>query len=397
MNRKLLLRLSPLYIAAFFQAFNLWYAIEKLFMSGIGFDDAAIALAVALFTIVTLLVETPSGILADRWSRKGVLIIASLAMIICSVIAGLSDSVPMYMIALLFIGVYYAMYSGTYEAVVYDVLIDETKSGQGFEKYYGRLQIFSSIALVGGSLVSGIVSQMYGLQVVYFLTVPFMILSIIALLLFKEPSLHKARVAVRFNKQLLDTFKTVSQAGPVRWLVAGLIIATLTTSLIFEFNQLWYIALTLPIVLFGVTNALVQACLGIGGFIAGIARQSRFVIACIAIVMVISSSLLTMQVSGVVIVGQVILQSLLVAVTIIIARRLHDAIPSNNRAGIVSAISTMSKLAFVPVALIFGLISREQSVFSSAWLVVALVILLLPVLYKIFVANSHHASVAKQS
>lgn len=60
MNRKLWIRLTPLYIAAFLQAFNLWYAIEKIFMRSIGFDDVAIGIAAALSTAVIILLEALS-------------------------------------------------------------------------------------------------------------------------------------------------------------------------------------------------------------------------------------------------------------------------------------------------------------------------------------------------
>lgn len=50
----------PLYIAAFFQGIPFWYAIEKIFMLGIGFNTATIGVMVAIMSIVMLAVETPS-------------------------------------------------------------------------------------------------------------------------------------------------------------------------------------------------------------------------------------------------------------------------------------------------------------------------------------------------
>lgn len=381
MNRRLSARLAPLYIAAFLQAFNLWYAIEKVFMRGVGFDDAAIALAVALFTVVTLLVETPSGILADRWSRKGVLILASCALIVCTIAGGLSDSVPLYTTALLFIGVYFALYSGTYEAIVYDTLVEENASGTGFEKYYGRLQVYSSIALVSGSLLSGVISHFYGLQTVYFLTVPFTLLSIVFLFKFREPQLHKTRVFVPVRQQVSATFKALASTGKVRWLVLSLVILTVSTSLIFEFNQLWYLALALPIVAVAFSNALVQSCIGIGGLLASKLRRTPLMIGLVGCILVASALLLTIPSSIIIVSGLVVLQSILIALTIVVAKRLHDTVASTNRAGVVSAISTVSKLSFIPLALIFGVISRELNVFHSAWIIVALILLLLPALY----------------
>lgn len=65
-KHKLIKRLLPLYLAAFFNGLIFWYAIEKLFMTKIGFDTQSITYAAAISTIATLIFETPLGVLADR-------------------------------------------------------------------------------------------------------------------------------------------------------------------------------------------------------------------------------------------------------------------------------------------------------------------------------------------
>ena len=83
-------RLLPLLVAVWFQGFLLWVPVEKLFMSEIGFDPASVGVMAAAYAAVVPIIEVPSGILADRWSRRGVLIISSVAlMLFCTaMIAG---------------------------------------------------------------------------------------------------------------------------------------------------------------------------------------------------------------------------------------------------------------------------------------------------------------------
>jgi MFS family permease len=102
-------RLVPLYAAAFLQGFALWVPIEKLFMTSIGFDSASIGLMAAVYAIVVPVLEVPSGVLADRWSRRGVLALASIAAICSVVIGGLSQNVATYLVAASFLGVFFAM------------------------------------------------------------------------------------------------------------------------------------------------------------------------------------------------------------------------------------------------------------------------------------------------
>ncbi|MGH3367121.1 MAG: MFS transporter, partial [Nocardioidaceae bacterium] len=120
LRRVLWKRLAPLYAAAFLQNLALWVPIEKLFMTSIGFDAAGVGVMAAVYSVVVPIFEVPSGVLADRWSRRGVLVLACLAAVVSVTIGGLSDNVATYMVAAMFLGVFFAMQSGTFESIVYD-------------------------------------------------------------------------------------------------------------------------------------------------------------------------------------------------------------------------------------------------------------------------------------
>ena len=67
--RTLTRRLLPLQIGVALQGLILWVPIEKLFMTEIGFDAAAVGTMAAVYAAVVPLLEVPSVILADR--RRG--------------------------------------------------------------------------------------------------------------------------------------------------------------------------------------------------------------------------------------------------------------------------------------------------------------------------------------
>jgi hypothetical protein len=60
---------------------------------------------------------------------------------------------------------------------------------------------------------------------------------------------------------------------------------------------------------------------------------------------------------------------------IVFNKQLHDRLSSNIRAGAVSALSSVSKLVFIPVALLFGFTSQQTSVFSGAWIIIIIALL----------------------
>jgi hypothetical protein len=68
---------------------------------------------------------------------------------------------------------------------------------------------------------------------------------------------------------------------------------------------------------------------------------------------------------------QVLLTLLAVAASIPVTRRLHDAVPSAIRAGVASGVSTLTWLAFVPFALVVGVVSERAGIDRAGWLFVA--------------------------
>jgi MFS family permease len=82
----------PLYVAKFLWNLVFWYSIEKLFMVSIGFNNESIAFMVAVYAAMSVLMEVPSGVLADRWSRKGVLALGALCLTIALSVPELSAS-----------------------------------------------------------------------------------------------------------------------------------------------------------------------------------------------------------------------------------------------------------------------------------------------------------------
>jgi MFS family permease len=131
-------RLRPLYLASFLQGLVFWVPVEKLFMDEIGFDAASVGLMAAAYAAVVPILEVPSGILADRWSRRGVLMAADVALSVSALVGGLSQDVPTYIGSALVLGVSFALSSGTIDSIIYDTVLEETGTSEEFERHIGR-------------------------------------------------------------------------------------------------------------------------------------------------------------------------------------------------------------------------------------------------------------------
>jgi predicted MFS family arabinose efflux permease len=383
-------RLRPLYVAQFFQGAVLWYPIEKLFMRQIGFDDAAVGLMAAVYAGATLLIETPSGILADRWSRKGVLVLAAGALLLNALVAGLSNDVPTYIASALILAVFFALNSGTVDSIVFDTVLEETAGSDGFEQRLGRIRVLSSVMSVAGALAGGVLAQLVEPRLAYFATIPFMAVSIVALGRFREPQLHKAGEPVSIRVHVRTTLQVVLQRGALLPIIVVLVATAVLLQVILEFGPLWLVALAAPVFLYGPHGAGLLSSFGLGGLLAGRIRPSeRGSSMALVVGVMIGSSLVLVTVHNSVVatIAQIVLAALLVVLSISFTRLLHDNVQSSVRAGVSSAVGSLTWIAFLPFALFFGAISKQSSVFDAGWLVVVATIGLSVVLVRTAIAR----------
>jgi predicted MFS family arabinose efflux permease len=366
-------RLLPLYVAAGLQGFSLWVPVEKLFMNEIGFDAAAVGVMAAAYAAIVPLVEVPSGILADRWSRRGVLAVASAALALTALIGGLSTNVPMYIVSALVLGIYFAMYSGTMDAIVYDTVVEETGDSACFQRIIGRVRLAESVTLVTSSLAGGWIANLATPRVTYYLTVPFALLSVVALFRFREPSLHKTEEAVPLRRQLALTYRTLLRNRGLLPTVVLAVLSALIMQTVFEFGPLWLVALSVPAVAYGPYWAGLVSTLGLGGLLAGrLPLERRGAIGILSALMLLAAGTLavTSNVPAVMI-AQVALLMLVAIAGIHVTHRLHDAVPSTVRSGVASGVGAISWIAFLPFALGAGQVTDTYGVHITGWMITA--------------------------
>ena len=280
-------RLLPLQIGVGLQGFMLWVPIEKLFQTQIGFDAAAIAAMAAAYAAVVPLLEVPSGILADRRSRTGILIASSVAAAASALLGGLSHNVATYIGAALILGVYFAMNSGTVDSVVYDTVIEETGSPELYERWIGRVRMVESATFATSALAGGLLAGATSPRLTYFVTVPFVLASVAAFSRFREPRLHRAAEPLALRRHVATTVHAMTRIPGVRRMLLLAALTAMLSQAVFEFGPLWLIALHSPAAAFGPYWALLVATLGAGGYLAGqlnLARRTTvFVVAWISV------------------------------------------------------------------------------------------------------------------
>lgn len=337
-------------------------------MVGIGFNTASIGLMVAIMSIVMLAVETPSGVLADRWSRKGVMILGCVALLISAIIGALSYNEPVYIISTVFWGIYAALYSGTYDAVIYDVAVEEQGNAKKFESYLGRLRAVEGIAFVIGALAGGFIASALDMRDTYIVSIPFLILALFFLWKFREPQLHKAEVAEPVFKHIRQTFAAVLRNPVLLPVVVATVGFAVLQETVFELSQLWFIAIATPVILYGVLSAVVFSSWSLGGLLAARMQSRRLGVALVCGVVAMIGVLIVARSFVAVLIAQFILAVCLVALSVILAKKIHDELPSRLRAGSSSVVSTLARTILIPGSLLFTAVANSTGIFTATYI-----------------------------
>jgi MFS family permease len=345
-------------------------------MTQIGFDAASVGVMAAAYAAVVPLLEVPSGILADRWSRNWIMILGCVALMISSLIGGLSHSVITYVIAAMVLGIYFACSSGTVDSIVYDTVLEETGSNELYETWIGRIRAVESAGFVISSLAGGVLAQYTSTRFTYFATIPLVGLAILGFLRFDEPRLHRAAERVTLRSHVALTFRTMITTRTVVRVLLLVATAGLLTQAVFEFGPLWLVAAAAPAVLYGPYWALLVSTLGIGGLLAGKLHMERRLMLAVLIILALATALLLTWTRSlaVLVTAQVVLALVLAIVGIHASRLLHDAVPSSIRAGVSSGAGTITWVLFVPFSLVFGWAAREKGVHWSGFMLAGAVV-----------------------
>jgi MFS family permease len=371
-------RLLPLQIAVGLSGIVLWVPVEKLFMTQIGFTPRSVAIMAAAYAAVVPLLEVPSGILADRWSRSRIMVCAGIALFASSLLGGLSSNVPTYIGAAMILGVYFALSSGTVDSIVYDVVLEETGSSEQYEAWIGRTRMVESGAFVASALAGGVLAGWSSARFTYFVTLPFVAIAVAAFLRFDEPRLHRAAEPVALRRHVALMYGTIVSQPALRLVVPLAALVGLLSQAVFEFGPLWLVALAAPTALFGPYWAALVSTLGVGGYLTAKLNLERpVIVALLALAAPAAAFSLTQTRSlAVVVAAQAVLALLLAIMSIRAGKLLHDGVPSQVRAGVSSGVGTLSWVLFLPFSLVFGWFARSHGVQQAGWFLAAAALLI---------------------
>lgn len=252
--------LINLYLIKFAKWFNLVMPVVVLFYQDNGLSMQQIFMLKSIYSVAMVVMEIPSGYLADVWGRKKTLMLGSLLGACGMAVYSISYGFWAFAAAEVILGVGYSFISGADSALLYD-----TMKAAEREKEYMKQEGWITSA---GNFAEAIAGVCGGLLATLSLRMPFYAQFVIAsvaipaAILLKEPKVQSEALAKGFQ----TTLRTVRETFQHTRLRAALLISSFagTASLTFAwFVQPYFKAANLPVSLFGVMWTVLNLSVGV--------------------------------------------------------------------------------------------------------------------------------------
>jgi MFS family permease len=229
-------------------AINAIVSILVLFWLDRGLSLGQVMILMSTYGISLLIFEIPTGVLADRFSRKWSLAIGALLQAMVGAIILSTSFYPALLGAYVLVGVGVAFLSGSGEALIFDFLKQEGREGE-VQRVFGAGLSWFHVGGVTGAITAGLLVARFDLSAAVLAhTILFLAAAGVALWLDEPKTLNDQRNAARsasFRSQsiglLTDTrssFGIVARSRPVKALIAvGLTVSIVSSLAQIPFSQ----------------------------------------------------------------------------------------------------------------------------------------------------------------
>lgn len=357
-------QLACIYTSDLFSGLRITDAVWVALLAARGFSLWEIGLAESVFHIVSLLCEVPSGMAADLLGRKKTLVSGGVCMVLQSLLMAFASDLFTICFAMGLNALAMTMFSGTTTALLYDSLKQE-----GCEEKYIQVSANSSqismLANAIGSLAS-LLKRFLGFAGFYLLSAAFEGVSTAALALMEEPIVTKAQASRgkqtlralpgQFTKLARNSL-SILRTTP---LAAKLIVSSAVVSVPSYLTKMF---LQQRLVELGWPTELLFLPLLLGGLacVAGTevgrrmrCRSMRRLYTACALLCGVGTLLVGAAPAWGGILGMMLVQGVLEVYLLHESQKLNDAIPSDQRATLISVDSMAYSLLMIPASPLVG-------------------------------------------
>lgn len=260
-NPPLLRFLRAYYAYVFLFDFMLCYAVYTALFQLRGLSVSEIGVLLAFWSASAIVLELPSGALSDHFDRRWLLAAAPLVKALTFVCWGFADgNFWLYGLGFLFWSAGQALYSGTKEALLYERM-EAAGRASDYDQAVGRDSAAESIGIGAGALIGGFVAVL-GMDWTVWLSIPPLLLG--AALALQLVDLRRApggdgdeTPAGSYFDHFRDALTEFRTRADLRFVATYIAVGMILFEVLEEFDQLYFVAVNLPVWIWGIAAALV--------------------------------------------------------------------------------------------------------------------------------------------
>ena len=366
MNQNLNLKqqLRCIYTSDFFSGLRITDAVWVALLAARGFSLWEIGLAESVYHIVSLFCEVPSGMVADLLGRKKALVSGGVLAVTSNLLMAFAPNLFAICFAMALNALYSTLFSGTFTALVYDSLKTEDREDEYLQISANSSQI-SMLANAIGSLAS-LLKRFLGFAGFYLLSAAFEGVSTAALALMEEPIVTKAQASRgrqtlralpgQFTQLVQDSLHVLRTCPLAAKLIVSSAIISVPSYLTKMFLQQRLIELGWPTELLFLPLLLGGAACVLGAEVGRRVRfrsMRRFYSVC-ALLCGVGTLLVGLAPAWGGLFGMMLVQGALEVYLLHESQKLNDAIPSDQRATLISVDSMAYSLLMIPASPLVG-------------------------------------------
>src|SRR3990170_8631716 len=246
MEQRLKANIRKFYLFNILSSFVLYYAIDKILMASRGLSVTDMVLVEISYTVARLLLEVPSGALADRWNRKYVLALNMVFFMGTTFLWAIAPNLSVFVLGSLIASIYSALKSGTDTSFLYDTLKQLDRS-DSYTKTQGNVIFWENLLSIIAGIGGGMLADAFGLAVPFWVTLPFSLGAVIVALTFTEPQIHRTTGEVSFWKHISETGKFIWRRPFVISVMAFSVVMGVSFLSIDEYGQLYFVGVGIPV------------------------------------------------------------------------------------------------------------------------------------------------------
>lgn len=228
------------YTHCFFLEFVLLYPVYMLLFEEKGLSIPLISLLMIIWSVPVFVLEFPSGVLADKWSRKQLIVIGTLFKLAAYLLWLFADGFFLFAAGFVLWGVQIALCSGATEALLYDVLVQYGEQEQ-YEQFAGRARFYGGLGLALSMLLGGIAAT-FGYALVTVLSMVSVGVAFAAALLFEQPEKAEKQSEGGFREYLSGFSQGLRACKQSKTVLTLLLFGTLVAiapGILEEYDQLY--------------------------------------------------------------------------------------------------------------------------------------------------------------